>query len=68
MENSIEKQEQQANASIGYGPNNPEPLSLRDSKLPKDKDALHSAAEYIEGNNTTPSVNPTADLVNRTEP
>ncbi|HWR43254.1 hypothetical protein [Sporomusa sp.] len=59
MKKSAEKLEQQINASVGYGPNNPEPLSFKESEIPKDKDALHSASEYIDGNNTTPTVNPT---------
>jgi hypothetical protein len=75
LEKSTEKLEQQANASVGYGPNNPEPVSFKESEIPKDKDALHSAAEYIEGKksnkktqNTVPTVYPSVELVNRTEP
>ena len=64
MENSAEE----TNASVGYGPNNPEPLSLKESNLPVEKDALHSATEYIEGKNTVPDVNPSEKIVNRTEP
>ncbi|WP_371370861.1 hypothetical protein [Sporomusa aerivorans] len=68
MSKSTEQQEQSTNASVGYGPNNPEPLSFKESKIPKDKDALHSAGDYIYGTNSTPSVNPATELVNRTEP
>ena len=51
----MEKSAEKANASVGYGPNNPEPPSLRESNPPAEKDALHSAAEYIQGEKTTPS-------------
>lgn len=64
----MDKSAEKANASVGYGPNNPEPHSFKESNLPVEKDALHSAAEYIEGKNTTPDVNPSVKLVNRTEP
>ncbi|HWR43257.1 hypothetical protein [Sporomusa sp.] len=63
MKKSAEKQKLESNASIGYGPNNPEPLAFKESENPKDQDA-HSAAKY----NTTPAVNPSVELVNRTEP
>lgn len=58
MNKTIEHQKQEANASVGYGPNNPEPMSLRESEIPKDKDknSLHAAEEYI---NSTPSANKT---------
>jgi hypothetical protein len=65
MNKSTKQQEQETNASVGYGPNNPEPLSFKKSEIPKDKDALHADAEYI---NSTPSVNPVTAAVNRTEP
>lgn len=34
-----------------YGPNNPEPLAMKDSAQVRDlsKDSLHAALEYIEG-------------------
>ncbi len=34
-----------------YGPNNPEPLGMKDSAAVRDptKDALHAAMEYIDG-------------------
>ena len=64
----MDKTAEKANASVGYGPNNPEPLSLKESELPVEKDALHSATEYIEGKNTVPDVNPSVKIVNRTEP
>ncbi|QDR80310.1 hypothetical protein [Sporomusa termitida] len=49
MKKSVEEQKLDANMSVGYGPNNPEPLSFKESEVPKDKDALHSAGEYING-------------------
>ncbi len=49
MKESTKQKEQSTNASAGYGPNNPEPLSFKESEIPKDKDALHSAGEYING-------------------
>lgn len=49
MKESTKQQEQSTNASVGYGPNNPEPLSFKESEIPKDKDALHSAVEYLNG-------------------
>ncbi|HWR05753.1 hypothetical protein [Sporomusa sp.] len=64
MEKSVEQQKVESNASVGYGPNNPEPLAFKESEIPKEKAANHAAAEY----NTTPDVNPSAKLVNRTEP
>jgi hypothetical protein len=35
-----------------YGPDNPEPLGMKDSSVVRDpsKDALHAAMEYILGN------------------
>jgi len=70
LEKATEKLEQQANASVGYGSNNPEPYAFKESDIPKNQDALHSAAEYIEGKtqNTVPTVNPSVEFVNRTEP
>ena len=37
-----------------YGPNNPEPLGMKDSAMVRDpaKDALHAAMEYIDGPQT----------------
>lgn len=64
----MEKAAKKTNASVGYGPNNPEPISFKESDLPVDKDALHSGAEYIAGKNTTPAINPYTELINRTEP
>ncbi len=34
-----------------YGPNNPEPLAMKDSAMVRDpsRDALHAALEYIDG-------------------
>ncbi|MDR7867995.1 MAG: hypothetical protein RIN56_14455 [Sporomusaceae bacterium] len=34
-----------------YGPNNPEPLAMKDSALVRDpsRDSLHAALEYIDG-------------------
>lgn len=64
MRDSVEEQKLNANVPTGYGPNNPEPLSLRDSEIEKEKNTHQPAAQY----NTTPDVNPIAKLVNRTEP
>ena len=47
----MNKSAREANAEIGYGPNNPEPIAFKESLLPKDKDALHAAREYINGEN-----------------
>lgn len=63
----MKKSAKKANAEVGYGPNNPEPIAFKESKLPKEKDALHSAAEYINGQNSTPTTNQTTEVVNRTE-
>lgn len=38
---------ERANASVGYGPNNPEPIALREETLPLEKDALHASGEYV---------------------
>lgn len=54
MDKSAEKLEQQANASVGYGPNNPEPLSFKEPGNQAD-DALHSAIEYIDGKTHPPT-------------
>ncbi|QDR83013.1 hypothetical protein [Sporomusa termitida] len=64
MKKSVEEQKLDAKMPAGYGPNNPEPLSLRESELPKEKNTHQPTSQY----NTTPDVNPTAKLVNRTEP
>lgn len=50
----MKKSAERANASVGYGPNNPEPPALREETLPLEKDALHASGEYIEGK-TSPS-------------
>ena len=49
MEKTTEKLEQQVNASVGFGSNHPEPYAFKESDIPKNIEALHSAAEYIEG-------------------
>lgn len=64
MKKTVEEQKLDANISAGYGPNNPEPLSLRESETVKETHTQQPTAQY----NTTPDVNPIAKLVNRTEP
>ena len=46
-----------ANNDYGYGANNPEPQEMKDSAVVrnKNKDALHSSAEYIEGTSSAVS-------------
>lgn len=68
LEKNLEKTEQETNAAAGYGPNNPEPMSFKENNIPVDKDELHAAGEYIRESNTTPAVNPSPELINRTEP
>ena len=45
------KDNQQKSVPTGYGPNNPEPIELKDSSKPRKnelhKNALHAAEEYI---------------------
>jgi hypothetical protein len=49
----VKKPARKANAEVGYGPNNPEPIALKESEFPKEKDdALHVALEYINGRNS----------------
>ncbi len=50
----MEKSNEKTNASVGYGPNNPEPPSLRESDPPVEKAALRSAAEYNKEKITPP--------------
>lgn len=47
----MNKSARKANAEVGYGPNNPEPIAFKESLLPKEKDALHAAGEYINREN-----------------
>lgn len=51
MEDSVKDPVEKANAEIGYGPNNPEPIQVKESneKINLEDDALHSASEYING-------------------
>lgn len=75
MKKTTEKLEQQTNGSVGFGANHPEPYAFKESDIPKNIDALDSASEYIEGKKsgkktqtTVPTVNPSVEYVNRTEP
>lgn len=46
-----------------YGPNNPEPLGMKDSATVRDpaKDALHAALEYIDGSRAAGAADERAD-------
>lgn len=68
LEKNLAKSAQATNAAAGYGPDNPEPMAFKETGIPVDKDALHAAGEYIRESNTTPAVNPSPELINRTEP
>jgi hypothetical protein len=49
MKDSSEAKAQKANAEVGYGPNNPEPIQIKVSSEKKDSnhDALEAVSEYI---------------------
>ena len=49
MKDSIEAKAEKANAEIGYGPNNPEPIQIKEASEKKDSahDALEAISEYI---------------------
>lgn len=49
MEDSIEDKAKKANAEVGYGPSNPEPIQFKESSEKKDSDhdALEAVSEYI---------------------
>ncbi len=53
MKDSIKSKAEKANAEIGYGPNNPEPIQVKEAaeKIILDDDTLHAASEYINNTN-----------------
>jgi hypothetical protein len=49
MKDSIESKAEKVNVKVGYGPNNPEPIQIKESSEKKDSnhDALEAISEYI---------------------
>ncbi|MDU2066427.1 MAG: hypothetical protein E6713_16545 [Sporomusaceae bacterium] len=44
---TVEQQAAKANAAVGYGPNNPEPIQFKEDQKKPPKDSLEAVSEYI---------------------